>query len=440
MRSVRVLAALAVPILAGACANDDRSAFDPDNDSIPPELVSLEVSTENGEAYAVWQASEPVRAVFEFGDAPDALYRHAYSCSKAFETSGVIELVGVPSGATFYGVLRMTDRAGNEASRAPGGSPTFSTGAVAAEDLLFFAMIDVGWGDALFLRAPDGTTTLVDAGHPQDGPAVRRFLDSQGVTRLDFASLSHVHEDHVGGFYGDEFNLVDGVFRTFTPGVEPIPCDTFLDIADKTSGNGPYDELVESLEGIPGFEETTQLRWGASSESEPALQWGEGVRVDLLSAGKKDYLIPEYILEAENGSVLNNDSMVYRVQFGRFVMILTGDGEFTTEQFLEDHWPVEILGACVLKIGHHGSSDASSERFLRIVDPLVGFIPNALSENPGVETPVTLGRIRNLGADYFASDRVIPNRDRTLPGVRGDVLLWTDGEAFTIVAEPVEFE
>jgi hypothetical protein len=67
-------------------------------------------------------------------------------------------------------------------------------------------------------------------------------------------------------------------------------------------------------------------------------------------------------------------------------------------------------------------------------------IPNAVSENPGVEHPYVLSRLEKRGTDYFASDRVIPNRDRAESGVRGDVLLWTDGAAFTIVVEHLRYE
>jgi hypothetical protein len=167
---------------------------------------------------------------------------------------------------------------------------------------------------------------------------------------------------------------------------------------------------------------------------------GEGIRVDLLAAGRKDFLLPEFILQAEAGSVQNNDSMIYRVQYKDFVMILMGDGEFATEQYLQNNYPAEFLRAHVLKLGHHGSNDANSERYLNVVDPVVAMIPNAVSENPGVEHPYVLERLRKRGTEYFASDRVIPNRDRAESGVRGDVLLFTDGYAFTVVVDNILYE
>ena len=61
----------------------------------------------------------------------------------------------------------------------------------------------------------------------------------------------------------------------------------------------------------------------------------------------------------------------------------------------------------------------------------------------GIHVPqpgFVLNRLRNHGIDYYASDRVIPNRPRDLPGVRGEVLVYTDGNDYTVVVENVRYE
>lgn len=436
----------AVLLLLSACADKERSPFDPEADRDAPALVSVSVDTSHPGVYASWEASEPSHVVVEFEDANGDIYS-AYPGTRDFATSGVVKLLATHDNMTYGNLrVRLRDRASNE-SRTPADTDEFTTGTVDDGSCFFFAMIDVGWGDSLYLEAPDGTNCLIDAGHPIDGPVVRRFLqDELQVTELKFASMTHVHEDHIGGFYGDSFDGYNGLFQINDPDppLEPIfRVGTFIDLANKTPGtlNNPYSSLLEAIAAAGSFiSERVELPPGASSLDEPALQWGEGVRVDLLAAGKKDYLLPDYILTQVVDSVRNNDSMVYRVQFGDFVILLMGDGEFATEQYLENHYPREFLQAQVLKLGHHGSNDANSERFLNVVDPIVGMIPNAVSENPGVEHPFVLNRLRNRGSDYFASDRVLANRDRALSGVRGDVLLYTDGSAFTVIADNVSYE
>jgi competence protein ComEC len=425
-----------------SCAEREDSVFDPAADRTPPELLTFGVETVGQQAYATWTASEPVRATVEYGPAPDECHRHSYSGSAMYAQAGVVKLVGAQGNTTYSYRVRMRDRAGNEAAAARPDSSSFTTGTTAGtSELLLFAMIDVGWGDALFLRAPDGTETLIDAGHPQDGKRVADVLLSLlGVSdhHLDFASMTHVHEDHIGGFYGDQYNpdLFPGLLSDFSVG-------TFIDLRDKTVVNGPYVSLASELQravhsGVVGRH--VMVGCGESSETQTALQWGDGVRVDVLAAGGKEFLLPDFILAEATDSVINNDSIVYRVQYGGFVMLLMGDGEFAAEQFLENRYSPDFLRASVLKLGHHGSNDANSERFLEMVDPLVGLITNAVSENPGVENPLVLSRLRERGIDYFASDRAIPNRERRLPGVRGDIVLYTDGDAFTVIAENIRYE
>lgn len=457
----------AVPLLA-SCADDERNPFDASSDREAPELTAFAIVEEGQHLYAAWSASEPVRAVVEYSGSADALDRHGYpENARDYAASGRVKLVGLED-LTDYQVsgVRMTDRAGNVAV-APPADGAFTTGQLAPDELLSFAMIDVGWGDALYMETPDGRRVLIDAGHPRELDArppvladtsrthpVRWFLEKRNVTSLDFVSLSHVHEDHIGGFYGDDFGVcTDGLLVNYVPSdgtADPcpspsFPVGTFLDILDKTPGtvNGPYQDLagiLDLMEDGGALGRHVYLRAGESSLTEASLQWGADLRVDLLAAGRKGYLLPDHILGAETGSVQNNDSMVYRIQYGNFVMILMGDGEFATEQYLQDNYPAELLRTTMLKLGHHGSNDSNSERWIRMADPVVAFIPNAVSENPGVEHPFVLNRLRNLGIDYYASDRVLPNRERSLPGVRGDVHLLTDGGAFTILVDNVLYE
>src|SRR3954454_15848096 len=71
---------------------------------------------------------------------------------------------------------------------APGSQPT-------AGDVTV-AVLDVGQGDAILIRSPEGKNALVDAGPSHDVVATLR---EQGVTSLDLVVISHHHADHYGG-------------------------------------------------------------------------------------------------------------------------------------------------------------------------------------------------------------------------------------------------
>jgi competence protein ComEC len=64
----------------------------------------------------------------------------------------------------------------------------------------FAVFCDVGQGDAVVLRAEQGSAVVVDAG--PDPVAMDRCLDRLGVDRVPLVVLSHLHADHVDGLPG----------------------------------------------------------------------------------------------------------------------------------------------------------------------------------------------------------------------------------------------
>lgn len=59
----------------------------------------------------------------------------------------------------------------------------------------------IGHGDATFVRTPSGTTVLIDAGLPGQGKSViLPVLQACEIDGLDYAVVSHPHQDHFGGF------------------------------------------------------------------------------------------------------------------------------------------------------------------------------------------------------------------------------------------------
>lgn len=76
-----------------------------------------------------------------------------------------------------------------------------ASSAVAAD--LEIHYVNVGWGSSVFVRGPDGTTVLLEAGNTGKGTAeVVPYLMSLGVlpaNGLDYMIGGHQHCDHVGG-------------------------------------------------------------------------------------------------------------------------------------------------------------------------------------------------------------------------------------------------
>src|SRR6476660_5981354 len=74
---------------------------------------------------------------------------------------------------------------------------------VLAAQQLEIHYIDVGWGGSVFLKGPDGTTVLLEAGNTGLGTQyVVPYLKSIGIqpaNGLDYVVGGHQHCDHIGG-------------------------------------------------------------------------------------------------------------------------------------------------------------------------------------------------------------------------------------------------
>jgi competence protein ComEC len=262
----------------------------------------------------------------------------------------------------------------------------------APDGKLHVLALDVGQGDAIVVRAPDGETLLVDTGGGGPGRADRGervvipALHRLGIRRLAALAVTHDDPDHAGGLAG-------------------------------------------VLGGIPVGEV-----WAArGTETDPWRQalGAAGVPSRSLARGDRLWLGPVLVtvlhptgpgLPHEPGEALddNNRSLVLRLDWGLTAGVLCGDAEAPAERrLLAAGVP---LGAMLLKVGHHGSAHASSEPFLGAVSPRIAVV-SAGRRNPfGHPAPATLGRLARAGADIYRTD------------LDGAVEIVSDGERLVIRA------
>ncbi len=239
---------------------------------------------------------------------------------------------------------------------------------------LHVLMLDVGQGDAILVRGPDGRALLVDTGGGGPGRADRGervvlpVLHRAGIRRLAALAVTHGDPDHAGGLA----SLVDGmpVDEVWVPaGTEDAPWQRPLVAA-----------------GVP-------RRVLARGDR----LWLGPVLVTVLHPPRVDRLSPSPWSADEN-----NSSLVLRVEWGAAALLLTGDAEAKAEgDILAAGLPLQ---ASVLKVGHHGSRHASSMPFLAAVAPRVALI-SAGARNPfGHPTPAALARLADAGAALYRTD------------------------------------
>lgn len=235
-------------------------------------------------------------------------------------------------------------------------------------------VLDVGQGDAILVRGPDGQTLVVDTGGGGSGRSDRGervvlpLLRRMGVRRLAALALTHGDPDHSGGLVG----LLEG-----------IPIDEVW-IAPGTEGAEWQRPLVAA-----------------------------GVRRHPLARGDRIWLGPLLVTVLHPARAdpagnpprptdSNNGSLMLRVEWGLLALVLTGDAEEPAES--EVLAAASPLRAPLLKVGHHGSRHGSSPRFLAAVGPRFALVSVGARNPFGHPNPALLARLAEAGASIHRTD------------------------------------
>lgn len=242
-----------------------------------------------------------------------------------------------------------------------------------AEDALEVHFIDVGQADCSLVLLPDDKTMLIDAGNNDDGELVVDYLKDCGVESIDYLIGTHPHEDHIGG--------LDDVIENFSVGEIYMPkvqtnTKTFRDVLTAVKKKGLS---VRSAKAGITLTETPELS------------------IMMLAPNSDTY------------EEMNDYSAVVRIEYQDTAFLFMGDAEKRSENEIKGE-----VRADVLKIGHHGSSSSTSEKFLRRVDPEYVFIPCGKDNDYGhphreiksllKQHNVTTYRADTDGTVVFASD------------------------------------
>lgn len=255
-----------------------------------------------------------------------------------------------------------------------------------ARGRLRVVVLDVGQGDSLFVETPSGRTMLIDGGGANDESRAEQtevgdqvllpFLRSQGVNHLDLVVLTHPHGDHVGG--------LTAVLREEPVGV----------VLDGTRLPYPSPAYTAFL----GQVRQKHIRY------QHAVR---GMRLDLRDGVVADVLNPPaqglpYGTNPDNGTV-NNYSAVLRLTYGQTHFLLDGDAETDAEASMIA--ATEDLSADVLKVGHHGAGNATSDTWLDRVHPRYAAISCGAHNLFGHPNPATLARLAAHHVQVFRTDK-----------------------------------
>lgn len=246
-----------------------------------------------------------------------------------------------------------------------------------APGTLEVSFLDVGQGDAAWIRFPDGRTMLLDAGGGIDQSydigrqVIARFLWHERVRTVDAMYLSHPHADHVDGAHAvlKQFN----VGELWTSADFPGPDGTGAVILDLTEALGVRRRILHAGE-VP---------WKS-----------EDVKIEVLA--------PPPSLFRGAYDTTNDNSLVLKISHGKVTMLFPGDIGVTPETWLVLN---ELdLDTGLLKVPHHGSTTSSSDAFISAVNPEFAVMSVGLHNRYGLPSPEIVQRYGKAGVELLRTD------------------------------------
>ncbi len=243
--------------------------------------------------------------------------------------------------------------------------------------------LDVGQGDCAIVLC-DGESMVIDGGPRGASQYVYSYVhDTLRLSHIDYIVSTHPHLDHVGGLA------------------------SVLNAA-------PVDLILTPLTEWNSKAFNSMLKY-AELQGTPLVVPREG---DTLQLGCAVITILHCWPEAVQQSRTNDSSIVLRIDFGSTSFLFTGDAEDWSEYMMIDSRV--NLKADVMKVSHHGSGTASTEEFLKAVQPEYAVISVGKNNEYGHPHRNVLDRLSSIGASVLRTDEL------------GTIIIESDGENITL--------
>ncbi len=227
-------------------------------------------------------------------------------------------------------------------------------------------IIDVGQGDAVFIRGTSGQSVMYDGGWR--GRGAFEYLKNLGVEEISLVIASHPDADHIGGLV----EILDN-----------YPPRFFMDnqIPHATQA---YVRLLEAVER------------SGSTYLEPTER-----RIGLGEAAM--YIIPP----PQNYSFDNNNNSIgFIVEYGDFKMSFTGDAEENEfNWWLLNGYGEYFENVEVHRASHHGSRNGDLDEIVSLLKPKAVIISAGKDNRYGHPHIEALNRYEAIGARIYRTDK-----------------------------------
>jgi competence protein ComEC len=247
-------------------------------------------------------------------------------------------------------------------------------------------VLDVGMGTSVIVKTKHHSLVYDfgpgnKEGYSAGSWVVKPYLQHYDILTPDLMVISHVDQDHSGGFQTFKYNFNSATLVSGTP--------------RQLQKRFNLDQLIQSCHDMPPW------RW-------------DGVDFEFLAFPQKNEVIA--LMDDTN-----NRSCVLKIQ-GKHSVLLTGDIEAQRENWLVSIDP-DSLKADLLVAPHHGSSTSSTIGFINQVSPEAVIFTVGKDNRWNFPKPEVIARYKAIESQIYRTDR------------HGAVSFYSDSNNFRIESQ-----
>lgn len=219
-------------------------------------------------------------------------------------------------------------------------------------DTLQMTVLDIGQGDCIYIAFPDGKNMMMDIGSEfgttSPWERANAFLQERKVTQIDYLFITHGDYDHIR----DAKKLLDNyeIKSLYMPLDKAQDSNTWLKLLEAAR-----EETYTSADGKT-VDATYNNNVGAYTIS------GENWQMKCYSFDEADYP------SGTNAEKINAVSPICLLEYANRTIVLTGDANEMTEEYVLEKGYLDNIDTDILKVGHHGSKSSTTQAFLDKID------------------------------------------------------------------------